>query len=1178
MPNSSSPITAALKPIELISPELARQCIGYVYDGSNPEVLLSWNQNKDQDLWALLLNPGMVGQHRWIPEQVRTRLKKIHLSDNSVRLARHRFYNNKPSLDQLIRMGRLLAALSVTVHRTNSLCPDWLVVLVNDVVSNRVGTGVKSLADWTPYRLEELLRHDDPAATAVTATVITAIFNSEWDSSKRLVASAIPQLDEYLEQRGSGLTAAELSALSVHGKVGFIEQVTEQPATLTVCCPAIAGFSVDTAKQVRQAAISALHQLSGDAQQTAVLEVLTTTAPSRGADLVSYLGGTDWGLSLLNEAVARGSKVAPAVAKMNQRQQALDSMATDEAELVLPDYQPLPGRDDAKAKAQMRAWLDKLATPPSNHSNEWAIRLSKQARSITDKDIDTLLAIANDTARPGTKSKIVTSFNPWTLNSEVPALSLAQMLRLYFAHSDRRDLAWLARPHVAEGTDLRAVSDVCAELEMPDSWVERLAPEVGYPSSWPWFAQRPELIAKRLTDSSDITPTLRLLAEFPRVPAEFVPRIAAIALGDSKANRPLAQDLLGKHPAARSLAEQGLLDGKTEVRIAAAGWLARIGDPDAIAAISARLGTEKAETARAALLTALETVGGDIGAYLGPGALLAEATKGLKAKPPKTMGWFLELSLPALRWADGTAVDPLIPRWWAILATKMKNPDGSGLLDRYLSLLAPDDAALFGSFVLRAWIAYDTRNPDPGESRDYAQSAAAQRYQGAQEWLARARDGGNGQWLEYAERAAAISLEQHYADSYREHQSRYLGSAAAEKGLLGLTTRMPGIELANAVASYIRTDGSRRAQVEYLVYALYANGDPAAIQLLLSIARRHKQAGVQAKAAELVERLAEDRGWSADELADRTIPTAGFSEDRLLRLDFGPREFLGRITDKATIELADPAGKPIKALPKPRQDDDAELAAAAKKQLTTSRKELKAVLATQTGRLNEAMCAQRTWSTSDWQQFLAGHPLIAGLIPRLVWLEECNGQSRSFRPVDDGTLIDAHDDPIELAADARIGLAHSALLTADDVAAWQQHLDDYEVTPLFSQFSSTTPQFSPGTTEFTDLAGHVTDTFTFRNVATKRGYTRGDPEDGGWFSDYTKQFPGLNLVAAIEFTGSSVPEENIACATEQLHFRRGRRKVALDQVPAILLAECYADYAALAALGPFDPNYRKIGF
>ena len=90
-------------------------------------------------------------------------------------------------------------------------------------------------------------------------------------------------------------------------------------------------------------------------------------------------------------------------------------------------------------------------------------------------------------------------------------------------------------------------------------------------------------------------------------------------------------------------------------------------------------------------------------------------------------------------------------------------------------------------------------------------------------------------YLDYLRGAAAVPVEQHVGDVFAEHQGTYLGSAEGNRGLLALTTRMPGIELANAVQGYIRHHGARRAQVDALMHPLYANGQPAAVQLLLSM-------------------------------------------------------------------------------------------------------------------------------------------------------------------------------------------------------------------------------------------------------------------------------------------------------------------------------------------------------
>src|SRR4029077_8720090 len=119
--------------------------------------------------------------------------------------------------------------------------------------------------------------------------------------------------------------------------------------------------------------------------------------------------------------------------------------------------------------------------------------------------------------------------------------------------------------------------------------------------------------------------------------------------------------------------------------------------------------------------------------------------------------------------------------------------------------------------------------------------------------------------------------------------------------------------------------------------------------------------------------------------------------------------------------LTDETGKVLKNLPDPRQDDDAELAKAARASYSAAKKELKKFAGMQTTRLYEAMCTQRTWSAADWRTFLMGHPLLKFLCQRLVWaVWERGGQSsenggdgtsgagsepvptKTFRPLDDG--------------------------------------------------------------------------------------------------------------------------------------------------------------------------------
>ena len=127
------------------------------------------------------------------------------------------------------------------------------------------------------------------------------------------------------------------------------------------------------------------------------------------------------------------------------------------------------------------------------------------------------------------------------------------------------------------------------------------------------------------------------------------------------------------------------------------------------------------------------------------------------------------------------------------------------------------------------------------------------------------------------------------------------------------------------------------------------------------------------------------RSWRDEELADRTVPTAGFDADGLLRLSYGQREFTGRLTPDFKIRVTSPDGRSRAGLPAPRAGEDAEVVRAAKKRLSAARKEAKEVLTLQSERLYEAMCASRTWPAAEWRELLAGHPLVGQLVTRLIW-------------------------------------------------------------------------------------------------------------------------------------------------------------------------------------------------
>src|SRR5262249_31886840 len=156
--------------------------------------------------------------------------------------------------------------------------------------------------------------------------------------------------------------------------------------------------------------------------------------------------------------------------------------------------------------------------------------------------------------------------------------------------------------------------------------------------------------------------------------------------------------------------------------------------------------------------------------------------------------------------------------------------------------------------------------------------------------------------------------------------------------------------------------------------------------------------------------------------------------------------------------------------------------------------------------------------------------IVSHLCARLIWSASDGGGARvSFRALGDGTLTGPDDAAVAVAPAGSIMVAHPSALAPDVVAAWRRHLADYEIDPLFDQLGRTArtlPDDKKAEAGLEDFRGYLLEAFKLRGRATKLGYVRGAPQDGGWFFAYRKHFPSLQLEAEIEFSGNGLPEEN----------------------------------------------------
>ena len=689
--------------------------------------------------------------------------------------------------------------------------------------------------------------------------------------------------------------------------------------------------------------------------------------------------------------------------------------------------------------------------------------------------------------------------------------------------SDERVSRSITRSRLEKGlpwdTDPRVVADALARAgHLPEvvrtiTWDWALwtcEPE----DSWPWMAQDMARARDLLQDSTSATRVLRMLARFPAVPQSMVPALAQVAVGRSEVNRELAQKLLAGFPEVGDLALEAVMSPVAHVRRAGAAWLASLTIRDGVARLRATRAQEEDRLARANLLRTLQVYGDDVTDLVIAEALTPPRRR-LK-RPPVALDWFPFEALPQVRLADGTPLDPDIVRHWVLEAYRLKTPDGAGTIELYLRLLDTEDARALSAFVVESWVAHN-REAVKGES-------------------------------------------------------------LKNKGLLAFAVGMEGERLAAAARSALSRHATWRAESETVLTAVAANPSAEALQVIVSAAAQHRLPQVRGFANLLTRAVAAERGWSEAELGDRSVPTAGFGPDGLLHLSYGEREFLGRLTPELTIALTDSDGWARKSLPAARKGEDSEIVAQARRRLTFARKEVAAVLKVQRRRLYEAMCVGRSWPFPLWRELFADHPLARHLAARLVWIarrpdkgvstNEPEGggeapQAWTFRPAEDGQLLGADDAVLELPPDTAVTLAHGTLLPEAEVADWREHLADYEVAPLFDQFSARAPKVDKGQWGVDVGAGRRVIARDLRKRAKARGY---EPDSNiHWYSTFLKDFPVIGLCSVIDFDGVDVWSEDQVVTTGPLSLVAGRRAMPLGQVPPVLLAECYADYRAIVA-------------
>ena len=297
-------------------------------------------------------------------------------------------------------------------------------------------------------------------------------------------------------------------------------------------------------------------------------------------------------------------------------------------------------------------------------------------------------------------------------------------------------------------------------------------------------------------------------------------------------------------------------------------------------------------------------------------------------------------------------------------------------------------------------------------------------------------------------------------------------------------------------------------------------GSDMALMYLHQLSEQTRYNDLRERAGDMMKELAEQRGLSMEQLADRTVPDLGLDGNGRLLLDFGPRAFTVRFDEHLLPYVCDSDGKRIKDLPKPNSKDDDAISKASSQRYKDLKKQAKNVASAQVKRLEDAMCSQRRWTVEEFETLLVRHPLLRHLVLRLVWgaYDASSQLVTLFRVAEDLSYADAGDNTLQLPQDARIGIPHRLELADADALAFAQLFADYEILQPFEQLGRAVYRLDEAT-----LDGSTLPEWHERKVSTgallgleNRGWNR-EVGDGGCIDSFIKTLDcGQTVFLALE--------------------------------------------------------------
>ena len=278
----------------------------------------------------------------------------------------------------------------------------------------------------------------------------------------------------------------------------------------------------------------------------------------------------------------------------------------------------------------------------------------------------------------------------------------------------------------------------------------------------------------------------------------------------------------------------------------------------------------------------------------------------------------------------------------------------------------------------------------------------------------------------------AKRLLQAFQESNIDSKCKYYMTLA---GLLG------NDEVLNKLHTLFRKSMSERRYKmgEYCVGAMVMIGSDKALRIVEMISRKFmsKRPRISKAAVSALDTVSTELNLSREQLGDRIIPNFDF-ENLYKTFEVDGESYRAFVSKEFKLHYFDSNNKLRKSPPK---GTPKELLT----ELKTINKEIKDVVRTQKGRLEQFLVNERKWPQEEWSEYYLNNPIMLIYVQRLLWGVFRGGEiANIFYCDEDLELYDIHDEEVELEAGDSIGIVHPLHMSEKVLEKWKEKVYDMD--------------------------------------------------------------------------------------------------------------------------------------